>query len=231
MKQVLLLTSIFILSFFYTTAQQSCEVRVKDIQGVYTGDCVDNKANGKGKSVGTDEYEGDFKNGYPDGKGMYTWKDGHYYIGFFKKGNKDGQGDMYYEGSKGEDSVITGFWKKDIYVGEYEKPFIVQSMSSHISKVECHLIDKKTKNITFEVHMLSNASGMQSAGYIPVISEITPISGRFYSQKSQVLNNRSVTYIKDVVFPFRAIFTLSTGDITEIIFNETGEYTVTINLM
>ena len=45
------------------------------------------------------------------------------------------------------------------------------------------------------------------------------------------MTNSSVTYIKDVTYPFRAIFTTTTGDVTEIIFNEAGEYAVIINLM
>ena len=129
MKHILLIASFFIFCCFTSLAQQACEVKLKDIRGVYTGDCSNDKANGKGKSVGVDEYEGEFKDGYPEGKGMYTWKDGHYFIGFFKKGNKEGKGDMYYESAKGDDSVITGFWKKDKYIGEYEQQFIVQSMT------------------------------------------------------------------------------------------------------
>ena len=35
-------------------------------------------ANGTGTATGTDSYTGQFKNGYPDGKGKYTWKNGEY---------------------------------------------------------------------------------------------------------------------------------------------------------
>lgn len=231
MKQVLLFASIFILYSFKSGAQQTCEVKLKDIQGVYTGDCKDDKANGKGKSVGTDEYEGEFKDGYPEGKGMYTWKDGHYFVGFFKKGNKDGKGDMYYESSKGDDSVVTGFWKKDKYVGVYEQKYIIQSTTSHISKVDCHYIDGKTRNITIEVHMVSNSNNINNIGSIAAISDIATITGTFYTRQTQIMANRSITYIKDVTYPFRALFTLNTGDIAEVIFNETGEYSVAINLL
>ena len=57
-----------ILLFLITSisvAQQTCEVKLAEIKGNYTGDCENGKASGKGKSVGTDEYEGDFKDGYP----------------------------------------------------------------------------------------------------------------------------------------------------------------------
>ena len=231
MKHILLIASFFIFCCFTSLAQQACEVKLKDIRGVYTGDCSNDKANGKGKSVGVDEYEGEFKDGYPEGKGMYTWKDGHYFIGFFKKGNKEGKGDMYYESAKGDDSVITGFWKKDKYIGEYEQQFIVQSMTPRVSKVDCRLVDKKTNNITIEIHQLSSGASLQSPGYISTVGDVSVINGTYYSKNSHTMTNSSVTYLKDVTYPFRAIFTLTTGDMTEIIFNEAGEYAVTINIL
>ena len=231
MKHILLIASFFIFCCFTSLAQQTCEVKLKDIQGTYTGECANDKANGKGKSVGVDEYEGEFKDGYPEGKGMYTWKDGHYFVGFFKKGNKEGKGDMYYESAKGEDSIIAGFWKKDKYVGEYEHQFIVQSQSGRISKVNCRFVDKKTRNITIEVHQLSNGAGVQTQAYIPTVGDVSVLNGTYYSKNSHTMTNSSVTYLKDVTYPFRAIFTLTTGDATEIIFNEPGEYAVTINIL
>jgi len=222
MKQVSLFALIFILHGF-TSGAQTCEVKLKDIQGTYTGECANDKANGKGKSVGVDEYEGEFKDGYPEGKGIYTWKDGHYFIGIFKKGIKEGKGDMYYESSKGDDSVITGYWKKDKYIGEYEHQFVILSQTSRINKIECRMVDKKTKNITIEVH--------QTSGSIASITEIISITGTYYSKKNQILTNRSITYINDVTYPFRALFNLNTGDIAEIIFYEPGEYSLAFNLM
>ena len=92
MKQVLFLALAFL---FYTNRlsaqEKECEVKMDAIKGLYTGECAEGKATGKGKSVGTDQYEGDFKDGYPDGKGMYTWKDGYYFVGAFKKGRKEGR--------------------------------------------------------------------------------------------------------------------------------------------
>ncbi|CAN5866555.1 hypothetical protein BH11BAC4_BH11BAC4_02610 [soil metagenome] len=222
MKQLLLFMTVFILVCPNSYSQQTCDVKLKDIQGVYTGNCINDKANGKGKSVGTDEYEGDFKDGYPEGKGMYTWKDGHYFIGVFKKGNKEGRGEMYYESSKGDDSVITGFWKKDKYIGEYESQFVIISQTARIGRIDCHFVDKKSKNITIEVH--------QTRAGIAAITDITPITGSFYNKKTQMLTNSSVTYINDITFPFRALFNISSGDVAEITFYETGEYAVTINI-
>ncbi len=219
MKQVLFLALAFL---FYTnrlSAQgKECEVKMDAIKGLYTGECAEGKATGKGKSVGTDQYEGDFKDGYPDGKGMYTWKDGHYFVGAFKKGRKEGKGDMYYESASGGDSVITGFWKKDKYFGLYEKQYEVISTSSRVTKVDCSLTDKIGEDIFITVHQLRSGGA--------VISNITNITGTYYTKSNQVMTNSSMTKIQQVTFPFRAIFNLSNGESAEIIFNEKGNYDV-----
>ena len=198
MKQVLLIPILIIALTASVAAQQSCEVKLKTIQGTYTGACENGLANGQGKSVGTDEYEGTFKNGYPDGAGMYTWKDGHYFTGTFKKGNKEGAGKMYYEAASGNDSIISGFWKKDKYYGEYEEQYIVYSQTSHISRVNCTRISSKGADMSIEVH--------QTSGSVAVVSGVMVKQGTYYTKNLQVLTNSSVLYIKDIEFPFRALF-------------------------
>lgn len=39
-----------------------------------------------------DKYTGMYKNGKPDGPGIYTWSNGSYYEGEFKNGLKEGKG-------------------------------------------------------------------------------------------------------------------------------------------
>lgn len=230
MKEVLLFT-IFIQLSFSLTAQETCTVKLKEIKGKYTGYCTDGKANGKGKSVGTDQYEGEFKNGYPDGKGMYIWKDGHYFIGYFKEGKKEGKGDMYYESITGMDSVITGFWQKDKYTGEYEKPYVVISNSDGIRKVECSITDTKGDNINITVHQLTGTTNsIASTAVIPFINDINTVTGTFYLTNNQMLSNSSITRILQVTFPFRAIFYLNNSENTEILFNAKGNYDVYIDM-
>lgn len=214
-----------ILLFLITSisvAQQTCEVKLAEIKGNYTGDCENGKASGKGKSVGTDEYEGDFKDGYPEGKGMYIWKDGHYFIGSFKKGKKEGKGDMYYEGAKGDDSVITGYWKKDKYVGHYENKYEVVASTTHIGKVNFSLLNEKGDDILITVHQLRDIAIN--------ISSITILADQYNNKTSQQLSNSSITNITDVVFPFRAIFYLSNGESVDLLFNEKGDYDVYIDV-
>ena len=58
MKQLSVL--VFISTFFcsISSAQETCKVLQTSIEGTYTGDCAGGKANGKGKSVGIDRYDG-----------------------------------------------------------------------------------------------------------------------------------------------------------------------------
>ena len=232
MKQLLSLTLFFSICGNELSAQEKeCLVKLDVIKGVYTGECASDKANGKGKSVGTDQYEGDFKDGYPDGRGMYTWNDGHYFIGYYKKGYKEGTGEMYYESTTGGDSVITGYWKKDKYIGIYEKEYIVISNTTSVNKIECNLTDKKGEDIFITVHQLTSSTSINSNSVIPFISNISNIMGTFYTKNQQILTNRSVSKIQQVTFPFRAIFYFNNGENAEILFNEKGSYDVYVDLL
>ena len=76
-------------------AQEDCKVMMPEISGTYTGKC---------------------KKGLAHGKGKYTWADGRMYEGSWLAGERDGKGKMTYPTTDG-DSIVTGYWKKDDYVG------------------------------------------------------------------------------------------------------------------
>lgn len=94
---------------FSVVAQSDCEVKLKAISGTYTGECKKGLANGVGKAVGTDQYEGEFKKGLPHGNGIYTWADGNQFKGKFSKGEKKGKGVLTMKTVAGNDSIVTGF--------------------------------------------------------------------------------------------------------------------------
>jgi hypothetical protein len=118
------------------------------ITGKYTGDCKDGKASGMGKAVGLDTYEGSFKNGYPEGEGVYTWSVGDYYKGSFKKGIKAGHGEMHFKRKGMEDSVVVGFWSKDTYKGRYEEPYKFIEISNAVSQKSVNRHSNKTNSVT-----------------------------------------------------------------------------------
>ena len=114
---------LFLGSILY--AQEECKVLLPEISESYTGKCKKGLAHGKGLAVGTDTYEGRFLKGLPDGDGKYTWADGRVYEGSWTEGMRDGKGIMTYP-TAGENSIVTGYWKKDEYVGtEFIPPYKV----------------------------------------------------------------------------------------------------------
>jgi hypothetical protein len=115
------------------------------------------KADGQGKSVGKDSYEGEFRAGLPDGKGIYIWENKDWFEGSGKKANAKGEGTLHITGGGTKDSVVVGFWKKDKYAGRYERAYQVLSQSQTISTVTVtELKDSKFNEIAF---ILSSVTG------------------------------------------------------------------------
>jgi hypothetical protein len=104
---------LFLFTGIYAFGQQSdCKVKLPEISGTYSGGCKKGLAQGKGIAQGIDRYEGQFTRGLPEGRGVYTWADGTIYDGQWKDGMRDGKGKMIYR-----DSVVTGYWKANKYLG------------------------------------------------------------------------------------------------------------------
>jgi hypothetical protein len=127
-----------------------CKVQLEAISGQYEGECKKGLAHGTGKSSGTDSYEGEFKKGLPDGKGTYTWSNGDVFRGTFRKGLKEGDGELTYSPDNYADSVLTGFWKKDNYMGLYEHPFKVVEKTSPLNRVVVRRLGNTPQNITIK---------------------------------------------------------------------------------
>jgi len=99
---------------------EECEVLLLSIAENYVGDCKRGLAHGKGKADGVDIYEGEFKKGYPHGTGLFQYDNGDVYSGHLKKGLKDGEGTLFTK-IEDRDTVLTGIWIDDVYVGPKPK--------------------------------------------------------------------------------------------------------------
>jgi hypothetical protein len=222
-----------IMIFQTATAQESCQVLMASISGKYEGDCKKGKANGKGKAEGTDQYVGEFKDGLPHGKGLYRWKNGDFYEGSWVNGKKDGQGGMSHKRSGQADSVTTGYWKKDAYIGKNEKPYIIHNRTNHFSMIEI----KKNKsglenNITIELGSTSGGAKSITRGSIPKpeLTDIRIRKGSFLQSQSMNQGERisSRTLVK-VTFPFHAIYYVGNQE-TEIEILEPGNWRIILRL-
>jgi len=71
-----------------------CDPVDRYLIGHYHGECDDatELPQGKGEAKGADTYIGEFMQGMPDGKGVYTWENGARLTGSFKEGKAHGAG-------------------------------------------------------------------------------------------------------------------------------------------
>lgn len=118
------------------SAQNTCKVLMREISSSYSGSCKKGLADGIGEAAGVDHYKGEFKKGFPNGVGTYIWHTGQTYSGEWKKGLRDGNG-KYVIKSADSDSIVSGIWKDDKYIGEHESvPYVIEYRNS-IGRVSC----------------------------------------------------------------------------------------------
>lgn len=232
MNKTKLLVFIFVLSPFIYSQAQNCSVDKAEINGTYSGDCKKGKANGKGKATGTDTYEGDFRAGLPDGSGTYKWSNGNEYTGEFVKGLKEGKGTLLYKKPYGGDSIIKGFWKKDIYIGVNEHPYRVINKSKKITDVEVEFKTDPYNKITFFITNTSGGAHLVDGGELPKlkvdeIQTITGAYGRLYVNDNHAKKTESI--IEEVRFPIRLKAVIGTEEF-EIEFFEKGTYIINMRI-
>ncbi len=119
-KSYLIFLLAFIPTILLSQTNNSCQVKVPELQGEYRGDCKNGLADGKGSAQGKHIYEGEFKKGYPHGEGKYIWAGDDYYVGSFRKGKRSGFG-KHYLMVDGKSSFIEGYWKNDAYIGKEKR--------------------------------------------------------------------------------------------------------------
>lgn len=210
---------------------QNCEVDNQSLKGSYMGDCKKNKAHGKGKAVGADTYEGDFKNGLPDGQGTYTWSNKSMFTGKYVKGFREGKGVMTFKTEGRQDSVVEGYWKKDVYIGRNEKPWEVYSKTGSIRDVEVdYTADRLNRVKVIITHTTGGVSGIGGQAPAIKVDNLLVITGSFQRQNSLESHLKSTeTTFHDVMFPFRVKMQMSREEI-EIEFFEPGSYTINISI-
>jgi len=212
---------------------QDCKVLDPNLVGTYTGDCKSGKASGIGKAVGKYTYEGEFKYGLPEGKGKLTDDHGNYYKGSFKKGKREGEGTGFFKNVHGEDSVLSGFWKTDAFIGQYENIFKVVNKTFMVSSVEVTFDNPTPPNSTIELSMESVSGGAFNVhGEIP-----KPTLGEAIFQKGsyQIImpitnQQKRNTYIfQNLIYPAHVLFKINDEEI-QVEFNEAKNYKIFITL-
>lgn len=257
-----LVTNICILLLFFfcgpkTFAQQDCEVSVSSLVGSYTGDCKGGKANGKGKAVGKDSYDGAFKNGYPDGEGTYKYQNGDFYLGSFSKGQMQGKGEFHYVSINKEDSIVRGVWADNLHK-DYDKEYVIISKTSAIVKFSIKEIkgDATNRVIIESKPLMKSASlsslqssknesngspgpGYRDPGYDLNSDKfsplVTPISnyivsqGAFLNAFNRKTDKEATTEFQQVTFPFKTIVYFN-DDYVEFVINKPSSWKLDVTI-
>ena len=224
--------AIVFLFLSFTAYSQTCEVDKESLKGTYTGDCKKNKAHGKGKAVGMDTYEGEFKNGIPDGHGTYTWSNKNVFEGKYIKGLREGKGTMTMKREGAQDSIVEGFWKKDVYIGKNEKPWIVHSKTGSVREVLVEYISDPLNKIKIVVTNTTGGAQTSSGATMPryTVDLVQVLKGHYERLTSLEAHLKSTeTTLLEVIFPMRVKLTIGTEEV-ELEFFESGSYIVNISI-
>lgn len=205
-------------------AQTNCQVLLPEISGSYTGRCKKGLAHGKGLAVGQDSYQGRFAKGLPHGSGIYTWEDGTKYEGNWTKGKRHGNGKLIYP-RVGEDSIVSGIWKDNIYMGAVPAPQYQIVRSRSVVRSSIRQINEMGAGIRLRIYLggkinseLENFTMESDTGEQYHIGDLTGIQNAIvpYSVTIKYRTwNHLHTQQHDVVFEFKV--------------NEPGTFDVTIN--
>jgi hypothetical protein len=178
-------------------------------------------------------YVGDQKNGQPDGKGVLTDTIGNVFKGSFKKGKKEGYGELTIKNAIGKDSTIVGYWKKDQYLGLYEFPYKILSKSYMISNATVTYEPANPSGNIIEVSVESVSGGTATlSGEMPkpTLTEHVFNKGSFQEMFARTNQQKRNIYIfQNVIFPVTAMFKFGNEDIM-VELNETKNYKLTVVL-
>ena len=192
-----------------------------------------NHVNAQSNTQKETTYVGDQKNGQPDGKGVLTDTIGNVFKGSFKKGKKDGYGELTIKNAIGKDSTLVGYWKKDQYVGLYEFPYKIVSKSYMISNASIAYEPANPSGNTIEISVESVSGGSATlSGEMPKPTMTDHIFNKGSYQEMFPRTNqqkRNVYIFQNVIFPVSAVFKFGNEDIM-VDFNETKNYKLTVVL-
>jgi len=195
--------------------------------------CQLNNLNAQTKTQSASTYVGDQKNGQPDGMGVLTDTSGNVFKGNFKKGKKEGYGELTYKTVFDKDSTLVGYWKKDQFVGYYEYPFKVISKSYMVSNASITAEPANPSGNIIEVTVESVSGGSATlSGEMPkpTLTEYIFNKGSFQEMFPRTNQQKRNVYIfQNVIFPIQAVFRVGAEDVT-VDFNEKRNYKLVVVL-
>lgn len=220
-KTIAALILICLLNTIVVTAQNStsaCKVLTLTLNKNYTGECKNGLADGQGEAVGQHRYKGTFKDGKPNGAGVYYYDDSTYHAGFFQDGQKEGKGETHYKQNGRADSILKGFWSGNIFRG---KNYITYDFNgaTMFDRYEIKASPQSGRTISFEISTTSGSpTGVPSdfqgqPGYVLRLEDISAGDKAIIRKLSTVETPTRfyVTYDIDS-FPVRLYVSMSNGN-------------------
>jgi hypothetical protein len=206
MKTLLLLCliSTFTMSSLLLFSQEKCKVLNPNISGTYEGKCKNGFANGKGIAVGVDRYEGQFSKGLADGTGIYKWNTGETYSGEWLAGQRHGVG-TYTMHVNGKDSIQSGLWRTDTYVGpKPNEPQVTYKLSvdrfsfkkanTSLERVLVDIYQNGSRNKKIADFRMNSSSGQNTSSGLSIgyNNVVFPVSVRIAYTTTSKLNSSPI---------------------------------------
>ena len=227
MKKLSLLAAPAALLLFASSAygQSNCRVLMPSIAASYIGSCKQGLADGKGEASGVDKYTGEFKKGLPDGEGTYFWQGGDVYNGEWKKGLRNGKGEFKFT-RDGRDSLLTGIWKDDKYVGkETVNPYTI-GYRNNVGRVTCTKTGDDHNSVKYN---------FSRSGESNLFLKVNDLMMQGSSGTENISNN--FVGFEDVTFPFEGNVKFNAPNLlntailnyeVRLTINEPGQWLVTV---
>lgn len=209
------------LNYSFIYAQQdnsSCKVTLRELTGIYTGDCKNGLANGKGDAKGLYHYTGTFKDGMPNGTGDYYLSDSEYYSGNFQDGIKEGKGEMHYVRKAMPDSIVKGYWSGGEFKGKKYTTYAFTT-TEQFDATSITPTNASGNTITIEIGTTSGSPNGASGGSGVVLSLtgiISPTGCILKTLSKYESSFKSYVTLELVGFPCTLFGTLSNNQTFEI---------------
>ena len=134
---------------------------------------------------------------------------------------------MIYKMSDKADSIVEGYWKKDMYIGRYEYPYKVITKTKKVSRVDIkHATTAIQNQITIWVSSTSSSAGLigRLIPKVEITNMILQTGNYLRTYQNNTYSSKSETILYDVSFPIRMRMDFSVGESVEVVINKEGGY-------
>ena len=129
-----------------------------------------------------------------------------------------------------QDSIVEGYWKKDAYIGKYEKPYIVLGKTGSVREVRVEYSNDALARVKIVVTNTTGGAQTSSGATMPRyrVDNVQVLKGHYERLTSLEAHLKSTeTTLIEVIFPFKVKLNIDREEV-EIEFFESGSYIVNI---